>query len=448
MKARSIALALLLASGFSPIARAQISPPTTSLTQSGGFIGPATLQTRPSDTISTADAPWVHLLYLEGNVRLAVDPVLDIRTGKGTGTGGSHTGFTNVRGGRWAGRIDDRIDFGGTLLEMQRVPLGPAQDWLALHGGFPGMGTGKLSTTEAGQTHVDHSLSSAWFKFAPAERFNIEWGIGAHRIGPAIYNAVLSDEVAPAPYLKLDWQIAPRWKLHYLQRRLQSNERLEADGVREGRYTPMGLAVRAISYTSRDASSASNATITAMTGRLFNILGRSTEETVADLGFWPHPSDQRSDSWQGISAQINWAELPTFYAQVARSRQHHRWVIGAAYNHEQWQFWVEANGGEGHLAHNSQLPAPPQGAAPALWWNATDSIFTRGQVAGAAWNNGRWTATVELTNATTKTNANARITWLPYQHAPFAINVRAAQWAEQTWWSAGFSSYIHHGRKM
>ena len=421
---------------------AQIYPPTTGATQAGCFIGPADLQTLSTDTIG---GPWMHLLYLKsftepadrpgaGSLQLAVDPILDIRAG---------TGFDNVRGARWAGRIDDRIDFGGTLLEMQRQPAGPPADWTALHGGYPGMGRGKISTDQDGLLNIDHSQSSAWFKFDASKRVEIQWGLGSQRIGPAIYNALLSDEVAPAPYLQLAWDLTPRWTLHYLQRRLQGLERLPADGVREGRYAPMGLAVRAISYAYAPQTGPA-LSVTAMTGRLFKTQERSTAECIADLGFWPQLADKRSDHWNGINAQVSWTSGLAMYGQVAHSPQHHRLVFGTAYSNEHWNLWVEGNSGKGAIA---QTVEPPMGAGPARWWNASDSLFTRSQIAGIAWHQGRWSASAELTRATSRIGVTAQINWMPWDHAPFQMTAIAASWNEESWWSVGLSSHISHGRK-
>ena len=419
------------------------------------FESPADRLTLASDTV---DAPWTHILRLDGPVQLVVDPLLDLRL-EGEVDGESSEklqGYRNVRGVRWSGRIDQKLAFGGMLLEMQRAPVGAEADWSAERGGFPGMGRGKLSYSEAsdGGPLLDHSLSSAWFKWSAAERLSVEWGLGSHRIGRALFNAVLSDGVAPAPYLGLNWRVAKRLTIHYLQRRMQGPQRLAADGVREGRYEPLGLGIRGISYAAMWKEGAPF-TLTAMQGRLGPVLGRSTAEAIADLGPWPVRTDKRTDQWFALDAVMGWPSGSELYSQFVRCSPDGgaRVVLGGVIRRDTWSAWGEVNGGAGDF--QGQV-AQPIGGGLTSWWDPQDSAFTRRALLGSAFEQGRLRVALELSMGHSKDDdavtrgSSARIDYAIAPRAarsPIAITITAACWDKRTWWSSGLTMPLGVGRK-
>jgi len=192
-----------------------------------------------------------HALFADGPVRVAMDPVVDFarewrRTGGSEAENPTESGFRNIRGVRYSGNIDGAVGFGGKVLEMQRVLVGPETEYVLAAQGFPGMGPGKLRPSGDGLFGMDHSLAEVWFDVRASERVRLQWGLGTVGMGPGTRNLLWNADMAPAPYLLVDVDLGRGWNYRWLQSRQRSTERMPADGAREGRYSPLGLAVRSI----------------------------------------------------------------------------------------------------------------------------------------------------------------------------------------------------------
>ena len=124
--------------------------------------------------------------------------------------------------------------------------VGPETEWVLAAQGYPGMGPGKLRPAGDGLFGIDHSLAEVWFDLHATDRLRLQWGLGSVGMGPGTRNLLWNADMAPAPYLLIDVDLGKGWHYRWLQSRQRSTERLPADGVREGRYAPLGLGVRSL----------------------------------------------------------------------------------------------------------------------------------------------------------------------------------------------------------
>ena len=183
-----------------------------------------TLRTLPSD-FGGRDSWWHrHALFESGNVGVALDPVLDLAAEwrYRPGVDGAATvqqGHRNVRGVRYAGQVDGALRFGGTVLEMQRLLVGPDAEYVAATGRYPGMGPGKVRPTEGGWNSIDHSLAEVWFDAQPVRWLRVQSGLGATGMGPGIRNLLWHAGRAPAPYLLLEADLGKGWTYRWTQSR-------------------------------------------------------------------------------------------------------------------------------------------------------------------------------------------------------------------------------------
>ena len=225
-------------------------PVLTTMAESGRLTHDS-IRTLPSGD-GGRDTWWHrHALFAEGPVQVTMDPVVDYaKQGRQTGASGApakrESGFQNIRGVRYSGNIDSTITFGGKVLEIQRVLVGPETEYVLAAQGYPGMGPGKLRPIENGLFGIDHSLAEVWFDAKASNRIRLQCGLGSVGMGPGTRNLLWNADMAPAPYLLVDIDLGRGWHYRWHQSRQRSTERLPADGAREGRYAPLGMAVRSI----------------------------------------------------------------------------------------------------------------------------------------------------------------------------------------------------------
>lgn len=323
-----------------------------------------------------------HAVYSDGPLQLALDPVLDIssdhrRTSEGAGSTGadswtSNKGFRNVRGVRYVGNIDDRIDFGGKVLEMQRLLVSPETEYVLQTGYYPAMGTGKLRPTDEGLHKLDHSLAEIWFDVQATGRLNLQWGLGSTGMGPGTRNILWNSARAPAPYLMATLDLGKGWTYRWVQSRRRGHDRLPADGAREGRYRPLGLGIRSIGKSFvRDRGTLD---INFMVARWSDVLDRGTHgSTIGDwtrvLLPWTLPNTRDGATpWyesghQGLDVQWR-RERSTWYGQWRHApfrderyegakKQGPRIMLGHVRHGERCSYWTE------WAPVSAETPSPP-----------------------------------------------------------------------------------------
>ena len=327
-----------------------------------------TLRTLPQ-TLGGRDTWWHrHAVFSDGTIQVALDPVLDIsrdyRQRMSEVPSESQQGFRNVRGVRYAGKIDGQLRFGGKVLEMQRVLVSPETEAILNAQAYPGMGTGKLRPTEGGLYKLDHSLAEVWFDINIHPNLRLQWGLGATELGPGARNILWNGARAPAPYLLAEVHLGHGWTYRWVQSRQRGQDRLPANGAREGHYQPLGLGIR--SLTKSVMSKGQSLDITIMTARWTDVAarsqnGRGATEWMRAMAPWVLPNSRNSaTNWyltghQGLDVQWR-RRRSTWYGQLRR----HPWrdqryearpndwdgakwqgMIGHVRHGNQWSLWSE-----------------------------------------------------------------------------------------------------------
>ena len=374
------------------------------------------IRTLPEDE-GGRDSWWHrHALHLDGPVKVALDPVVDLaREARSMQTATGQTwqyGHRNVRGVRYAGSLDDKVRFGGKVLEMQRLLVGPETEYVLASQLYPGMGTGKIRPAEGGLHSIDHSLAEVWFDVQPHDRWRVQWGIGSTGLGPGARNILWQGRRAPAPYLLVEGDLGKGWTWRWVQSRQRGRERLPADGAREGRYHPLGLGIRSLTKTIERGSNRVAATV--MTARWTDVLGRGEErlgvlDWMRDLAPWHLPNLHGNDSTHTpgfrtghIGLDVQWRRpQSTWYAQVRThpwndgrygqsidtgDMQSTQWMLGHVRHGDRWTVWTEwaPVAASQPAAFDPLLPLGPLGIQDASPWRSD-------LIQGIEWRPGRWT---------------------------------------------------------
>ena len=384
---------------------------------------PAERGTLPFDSLRTLPADhggretWWHrhALFEEGPITVALDPALDIacegryRPGM-DGEETLQTGHRNVRGVRYAGHVDNVVRFGGTVLEMQRLLVGPDAEYVAATGRYPGMGPGKVRPAEGGLNAMDHSLAEIWFDAHPTDRLRVQWGLGSTGMGPGIRNLLWSAGRAPAPYLLLEADLGRGWTYRWAQSRQRGLERLPANGAREGRYHPLGLGLRSLtkSWTFSDHS----LHVSVVSARWTDALNRGTDrrgwqDWSAALAPWHVPSGERPwfigghdgvdvqwrrphSTWYG-QFRMNPDRLTSLTDALDLQASRQTFMVGHVRHGERWTVWTEWAPTAGSMMQDldPNLPHDLLGIQDASPWRTSWRQ-------GAEWRLGGWTLATEF----------------------------------------------------
>jgi len=377
-----------------------------------GTLAYDSLRTLPTDE-GGRDTWWHrHALFLDGPVQVAMDPVLDVssdRRMRQDGEEGPITeyGHRNVRGVRYSGSIDQRVRFGGKVLEMQRLLVAPETEYILAARKYPGMGPGKLRPADNGLYSLDHSLAEVWFDTQPKRWLRMQWGLGATQLGPGTRNVLWNGNRAPAPYLLLEADLGKGWTWRWVQSRQRGRERLPAEGAREGRYHPLGLGIR--SLTKRIQGNAQRLDITFMSAQWTDVLQRGQDrlgilDWATALAPWHLPGSTSSASNRYLAAHVGldlqWRRpRSTWYGQLrinparmdryaqaitAHQMDARQWMVGHVRHGERWTFWTEWAPVTPSAAESVAplIPVSPLGIQP---WSPWRPDFIQGgeiQIAG------------------------------------------------------------------
>jgi len=328
-----------------------------------GTLAYDTVRTLPAED-GGRDSWWHrHALFTDGPVQVAMDPVVEYarqwrRLSGADNDAPAESGFRNIRGVRYRGTVDGTLHFGGKVLEMQRVLVGPDAEYVLAAQGYPGMGPGKLRPTSNGLFGIDHSLAEVWFDTPASERIQLQWGLGTVGMGPGTRNLLWNPDMAPAPYLLVDVNLGRGWQYRWYQSRQRSTTRLPAEGAREGRYAPLGLSVRSLGKTLTTGEHTLH--VNWMTATWTDVLQRGQTRSAATdwaiaLAPWSSPLHRDTTNTAVLTGHhgidLQWRRTrSTWYGQVrfAPWLGHNpaqvdpvQWLIGHVRHGEQWTVWTE-----------------------------------------------------------------------------------------------------------
>ena len=430
-----------------------------------------------------------HALFTDGPVRVAMDPVVEYarewrRLDGADNDSPAESGFRNIRGVRYRGALDGTLHFGGTVLEMQRVLVGPDSEYVLAAQGYPGMGPGKLRPAGNGLFGIDHSIAEVWFDIQASDRVRLQWGLGTVGMGPGTRNLLWNPDMAPAPYLLLDVDLGRGWQYRWYQSRQRSRTRLPADGAREGRYAPLGLSVRSLGKTLTTGEHTLH--VNWVTATWMDVLKRgqarspATDWAVA-LAPWSSPLHRDTANAAVLTGHhgidLQWRRTrSTWYGQVrfAPWLGHNpaevdpaTWLIGHVRHGDQWSVWTEFT-----PAKSSALPnLDPASSGGNLGirllsdlqpdWVQGIEWRPAGMTIAAEWgrlrNASSWKMTLSLppisADSAPHTKKVARKKRWPNRHFPALvpctpfINVMKLSNDKGVWWSLGLFSHFINSRK-
>jgi hypothetical protein len=450
-----------------------------------------TLRTLPSNPEGTGTWWHRHALFTDGPIQLTLDPVVDVtldrrRSLSEQGATAWEKGHRNVRGVRYAGQIDKRIQFGGKVLEMQRLLVGPETDHVLAAQEYPGMGTGKLRPTENGLYSIDHSLAEVWFNAQASERVQLEWGIGATGMGPGVRNLLWSDARAPAPFLLIEVNLGKGWTYRWVQSRQRSRARMPANGAREGRYAPLGLSIRSLGKTIPFAGHRLD--LHFMVARWTDVLNReSALDWALAMAPWAWPNATgRTTPWYAAGHQgldMQWRrKKSTWYGQVrirpigddryaslesTSDFQPVQALVGHVRHGEQLSLWTEwaPTAASAPEAIHPDLPVSALGIQP---WSPIRNSWIQGieyRTAGLTFaaeggltvsKNISWKATLRIPSAAADPSCSTRSLrkssfpnrlWPALVPLTPLVAIMGISGTEQFWWSIGVSSPVIRARK-
>lgn len=441
-----------------------------------------------------------HALFMDGPIRVAMDPVLDVsqdalRRINGQDDAISESGHRNVRGVRYSGSIDNRVRFGGKVLEMQRLLVAPETEYILASGQYPGMGPGKLRPAEDGLYRLDHSLAEVWFDAQPKAWLRVQWGLGASQLGPGTRNVLWDGRRAPAPYLLVAADLGKGWTLRWEQSRQRGIERLAADGAREGRYHPLGLGLRSLTKSFGDQGQALD--ITFMSVQWTDVLQRGQHRRgIWDWGTalapWHLPGTANNTNHPYLAAHVGvdvqWRRpRSTWYGQWRIHPTHdHRYalaieadlmdpqqfMVGHVRHGTNWTLWTEWAPAETSVSP-SLSPLLPVGDLGIQPWSPWRPDFIQGleaslggmtltaeaaripKLKGADHEGMTWKGAIALPSraADTQHHKRQRHRHLPNRWWPQLVplspfmSVMVFPNARRTWWSFGIASPAVRTRK-
>ena len=339
-----------------------------------------------------------HALHMEGPISVTLDPLVSISrdmrsTTAADGISAWEQGHRNIRGVRYSGTIDDQLQFGGKVLEMQRLLTGPEAEYVLAAQEFPGMGTGKLRPAENGLHSIDHSLAEVWFDLRPHDRWHIQWGLGSTGMGPGARNILWNGNRTPAPFLLVEADLGKGWTWRWVQSRQRGRERLPADGAREGRYAPLGLGMRSLTKTIRVDDNAIDVSLVSV--RWTDVTARGVQRpTTVDwmraLGpwHWPGTGDMDSPRYNAghWGLDLQWRRpQSTWYGQLrlqpmfdgrmealvaAGETDAQQWMVGHVRHGQHLTIWTEwaPTAASRPGGFDPLLPANPLGIQDASPW--------------------------------------------------------------------------------
>lgn len=454
-----------------------------------GTLAYDTVRTLPAED-GGRDSWWHrHALFTDGPVQVAMDPVVEYtrqwrRLGGADTDAPAESGFRNIRGVRYRGTLDGALHFGGTVLEMQRVLVGPDTEYVLAAQGYPGMGPGKLRPAGNGLFGIDHSLAEVWFDTQALQRVRLQWGLGTVGMGPGARNLLWNPNMAPAPYLLVDVDLGRGWQYRWYQSRQRSTTRLAADGAREGRYAPLGLSVRSLGKTVKTGEQTLD--VNWVTATWTDVLERGQTRSAATdwaiaLAPWSAPLHRDTANAAVLTGHhgmdLQWRRTrSTWYGQArfapwtgpdqgnARRAQ---WLIGHVRHGERWTVWTEFA-----PASSSALPAfDPASSGGSLGLRSLSSLQPdwvqgiewrpAGVTVSAEWGRLRdgWSGKMTLSlppigiDSAPSTKRLGRKSRWPNRHLPALVPVQpfvevmTLSSTDALWWGIGLQSPVTNSRK-
>lgn len=137
-----------------------------------------------------------------GDLKLSIDPLIDVGSGKGILADKNSKLFTNSRGLAVRGDITERFSFETTFLESQTFFPAYISATVKSLESVPGYGRAKPFKVSG----YDYAFGSGYISWTPSKLFNLQMGHGKHFVGEGYRSLLLSDNAFNYPYIKPSFQ--------------------------------------------------------------------------------------------------------------------------------------------------------------------------------------------------------------------------------------------------
>lgn len=137
-----------------------------------------------------------------GDFKLAIDPLINVASGKGFSDDDTSKLFNNSRGLLVRGDIGEKFSFETSFLETQSFLPKYLSAFVKANDVSPGQGRVKTFKT----TGYDFAYGTGYISWSPARSFNLQLGHGKHFVGEGYRSLLLSDNAFNYPFIKSSYQ--------------------------------------------------------------------------------------------------------------------------------------------------------------------------------------------------------------------------------------------------
>lgn len=187
---------------------------------------------------------WLEVKNKQGHIHIS--PLVDGTFGKETIDTTHSTLLRNTRGVFVEGQLLDKFSFSFMLAENQAqfmqyetLYLNAAGEKYVQSGGYlttNAVVPGAARTKPFKENGYDYAYSIGSIRYAARKNVSFEAGNNGHFIGNGYRSLLLSDHSTATPYLKINWEISPRWSYHFIAKRNKNLYRKPVYQTVEGAY--------------------------------------------------------------------------------------------------------------------------------------------------------------------------------------------------------------------
>jgi hypothetical protein len=218
---------------------------------------------RQSDTLLAAKTKKLrdeHLIKVNGeDFKLEISPLCHFSLGNDFLDSNNQSLYQNSRGLIVLGDITPRFSFSAAFYENQARFSSYESSYMSAHGEiYPTVNNqynvqnavvpGAARTKPFKNGGFDYGYAIGNFVFQASKNITLMAGNNQQFIGAGYRSLLLSDNAVGSPYIRVDYQLLPRWSFNYLRSRLLNLVRKPNYTTVEGYYQPKGLAVNYISF--------------------------------------------------------------------------------------------------------------------------------------------------------------------------------------------------------
>lgn len=218
---------------------------------------------------------FTHILYQKHlfeikskDVFLTISPAVNLSLGKDIGDTAQRSLYQNTRGIHVEGDFFTNFSFSTSFYENQSRFMRYENDYysslgeryvqldstyIAQNAVIPGAGRTKPFKNDG----FDYAFATGYFVYSPTKNIHLIAGNNPQFIGAGHRSILLSDNSFNAPYFRIDWQFASKWKFHYYRARLLNLLRRPFGSSAENYYEQKGYSANYLTFNPNEKISLS-----------------------------------------------------------------------------------------------------------------------------------------------------------------------------------------------